>query len=267
MEIGFEFLKTLKNFDQIAFFRIVVIIVIGWALIRLVERIFPIADARLPGRFRLNLLHWAPVFRLLIILTVIVSIIPLVIKPTANNLLIFFGAIGIAVGFALKEFINSIIAGVLAVYERPYRPGDWVEIDGIYGEVRSMDLRTLKIVTPDDTQVLLPHKKIWDTPILNASSGKRDLQCMAHFYLDPEHDPSVVKLKLHDVALSSSYVNLNRPIVIVMEEHPWYSHYKIRAYPIDGRDQFQFITDLTMRGKNVLRSAGIKSAAPCSRES
>lgn len=214
----------------------------------------------------MNLLPWTPVFRLFIILVVIVSIVPLVIKPTVHNLFAFFGAIGLAVGFALKEFINSIIAGVVAIYERPYRPGDWIEIDGVYGEVQSMGLRTLKIVTPDDTQVLLPHKKIWDTSIFNASSGKRDLQCTADFYLDPEHDSSVVKLKLHDVALSSSYTNLNRPIVVVMKEEPWFSHYKIKAYPIDSRDQFQFITDLTVRGKQGLIAAGIRPAAPYRRE-
>ena len=37
-----------------------------------------------------------------------------------------------------------------------------------------------------------------------------------------------------------------------MREKPWGTHYRLKAYPIDGREQFNFITDLTVRGKAAL---------------
>jgi len=39
------------------------------------------------------------------------------------------------------------------------------------------------------------------------------------------------------------------------------THYRLKAYPIDGREQFLFITHLTLRGKAVLRRLGIESTA------
>jgi len=38
----------------------------------------------------------------------------------------------------------------------PYRRGDWISIEGTYGEVKSIGLRAVEIVTPDDTMVVIP---------------------------------------------------------------------------------------------------------------
>ncbi len=58
------------------------------------------------------------------------------------------GFIGVGLGFALKDYAGSLIAGTVSLYENRYRPGDWVSIDGAYGEVQSINLRTLSILTP-----------------------------------------------------------------------------------------------------------------------
>ena len=47
---------------------------------------------------------------------------------------------------------------------------------------------------------------------------------------------------------------------MVAEEQPWGTLYRLRAYPIDARQQFRFITDLTVRGKAELIRLGIAFA-------
>jgi small conductance mechanosensitive channel len=183
---------------------------------------------------------------------------PLIIKPTLQNFLAVFGAVGIAIGFAFKDYISSLIAGAIAIYEQPYRLGDWVKIEDVYGEVRSMGLRAIQVLTPDDTLVTIPHAKIWNTNIHNANCGKRDHLCIAEFYLHPEHDASLVRQKLLDVALTSPYLQVKRSVSVVVSEEPWGTHYRIKAYPVDGRDEYQFISDLTVRGKAALAEMGAK---------
>jgi small-conductance mechanosensitive channel len=152
--------------------------------------------------------------------------------------------------------VSSIIAGIVAVYERPYRTGDWVKIDDAYGEIRSMGLRALEIVTPDDTVVSIPHAKLWDSNIYNDTDGGTTLLCVANFYLQPNHDAARIREALGDVALTSPFLSLERPVVVVLSEKPWGTHYRLKAYPIDGRDQFQFVSDLTVRGQIVLAALG-----------
>jgi small conductance mechanosensitive channel len=148
----------------------------------------------------------------------------------------------------------------VAVYERPYRVGDWVSVDGAYGEVISMNLRALRLFTFDDTVVTIPHIKIWGNNIYNANDGKRNLLCVAHFYVDPNHDAALVRQKLHDVAQTSPFLDLDHQIRVIVQEQPWGTHYQLKAYPLDGRDQLLFISDLTVRGKAALTKMGVKPA-------
>jgi hypothetical protein len=63
---------------------------------------------------------------------------------------------------------------------------------------------------------------------------------------------------LRKVALTSPYLHISRPISVIVREKPWGTHYRLKAYPIDGREQFNFISDLTVRGKAAL--AGLEVA-------
>jgi len=48
------------------------------------------------------------------------------------------------------------VAGLVTVLENTYQPGDWIEVDGAYGEVKSMAGRAIHLVTADDTEVIIP---------------------------------------------------------------------------------------------------------------
>ncbi|MDI6854198.1 MAG: mechanosensitive ion channel [Deltaproteobacteria bacterium] len=250
--------KVLRDINQINFVRIFIIIIGAWVVMRMVERAVPWLAERLGGRFRLYILPSIPVMRLLIINVALILLVPTIIEPTLQNLAAIFAALAIALGFAVKDFGSSLVAGIVAIYERPYRPGDWVKIDRAYGEVKTVGLRAMRLVTPDDDTVTIPHLKFWDTNIYNANDGRRDLMCVTDFYLHPHHDGALVRRKLRDVALTSPYLNHERPIVVVLKEEVWGTHYKVRAYPIDCREQFQFISDIAVRGKAALLEMGVE---------
>jgi len=252
--------QVFNDLNQINFVGIAEIFVVSWVLIWLVRNLLPWLANRVPGRLRVYLLPSVPVIRLLILIGAIVIIVPMVIKTSLQNLVAILGLTAVALGFAFKDYISSLLAGIVAVYERPYRVGDWVTVDGAYGEVISMNLRAIRVFTFDDTVVTIPHIKIWEKNIFNANDGRRNLLCVAHFFVDPNHDAGLVRQKLHDVALTSPYLDINHQIRVIVQEQPWGTHYQLKAYPLDGRDQFLFISDLTVRGKAALAKMGVKPA-------
>lgn len=256
--------EILHNLSQANLIQVVMIVVGALLIIALSHYLLPWLAKRSSGGFRRFLLALAPAMRMLIVLVAIALIIPHVVEPTFENLVAFLGALGLALGFAFKDYVGSLIAGVVTLYEMPYRPGDWIEVDGTYGEVRDINMRTVEIVTPDDTVVHIPHMKIWDQPIFNANDGGQNLQCVADFYLHPHHDAAQIRQALYDVALTSAFLQIEQPIKVSVSDKPWGTHYRLKAYPIDLSQQFSFITDLTMRGKAVLISLGVEfaSAAP-----
>lgn len=230
-------------------------------LIAIGTRFLPWLANRVPSRFRFYLLASVPALRLAIIVVAMAMISTHLIEPTIENLVALLGAVGLALGFAFKDYASSLIAGVVTLYEAPYRPGDWIEINGTYGEVKAINMRSAEIVTPDDTVVVIPHMKMWDHLIFNANDGGQNLQCVADFYLHPRHDAAQVKHALHHVALTSTFLQLEQPINVIVLEKPWGTHYRLKAYPIDPRQQFHFITDLTIRGKAALNGLGVEFAA------
>lgn len=217
------------------------------------------AETARPHR-RLTILCIVPIARLLIRAAAILVIVPLLVEPTVRNILALSAGLGLALAYTLKDYGSSYVAGLVTVLENTYQPGDWIEVDGAYGEVKSIAGRAVHLVTADDTEVVIPHSRLWSTSIFNSSSGNRSLLCIANFYLHPDHDADAVREKLTEVAASNSYRAADTSVTVIAMEKPWGTHYRLKAYVRESREQFLFITDLTIRGKDILRQMKIRFA-------
>lgn len=253
--------SILRPLNEIDLVGLLLVLLGGWAFVTAIEWAAPRLALHLRPRLRFAILPWVPATRLLVILLVVVTATSMLVQPEQGALFAVLGSLGLALGFAFKDYVGSLIAGVVVLFERPYSVGDWVEIDGVYGEVMAMGLRTIEVVTPDDNRVAIPHARIWDSPIRNATDGKRELQCVVNFYLRPKHDSEVVRSALRDVALTSPYLSLAHPVLVLVEERPWATQYRVKAYPTDGRHQFHFASDVTVRGRSELARLGVRRAS------
>lgn len=240
---------------------ILVLLVAGWILTSLAQRYLPRFADRLPARTRSRLLSTLPGASVILnLLLILVSLTILIASYETASLISLVGAAGLGIGFALNPLASGIVAGVMAIYEQAYRTGDWVRVGDDYGVVKSIGLRSFKIVTPDDTEVTIPHGRLWNDNIANANSGSPEHLVVAEFFVAPNHDAALARQKLRDVGVTSPYTQLNRPVVVVLGEQPWGTRYRLKAYPIDGRDEFQFISDLTVRGRAALAEIGAEPA-------
>lgn len=252
--------KLLNDFQEISFLKIALIIALAWVVVYAARKLLPYLAERGPSQTRLYLLGAVPVIRLLVMVMAILWIVPLIFNVTFQNFLVIAGAASVAIGFAFKDYVSSLIAGIVSIFERPYRSGDWVQIGEDYGEIRQMGLRGMTIQTPDDNAVVVPHSRLWTDNISNSNDGAQTLQCVAEFFLAPDHDAAVIRAGLADVALTSAFLHYDLPVVVVLKEEPWGTHYKVRAYPFDMRDQFLFISDMTARGKTRIYELGARPA-------
>ena len=255
-----QIVRIFKTPDLNTIVEVAVILVGAGVVIHLLQHLLPWIANRLHGRKRLHLLASVPFVRLLIILKALALIVPRLIEPSIQNMVALLGTVGLLLGFAFKDYASSLIAGIVAIGEKPYRNGDWIKIDGVYGEVRHVGLRAVEVVTPDDTVVVIPHGRLWTEPVHNANDGGPRLMCIADFHLHPEHDAARARQLLWDVALTSPYLHFSTPVAVIVHERPWGTHYRLKAYPVDGGQQFRFITDMTVRGKAALQGMGVRFA-------
>lgn len=251
-----------NTIDRAAVLELAFIAIAALMVIVASQRALPWVANRLHGRVRHYLLAAVPLLRLLVIVVAIALALPVIIEPSLGNMVALFGAAGLAIGFALKDYASSLIAGVVSAFEQPYRPGDWIEIGGHYGEVVHVGMRTVALVTVDDDYVTVPHLKLWASAVRNANNGNPTLQCAASFRVHPEHDAARARAVLEDVAMTSPYLCFNEPVIVAVCEETWGTHYIIRAYPVDPRQQFRFVSDLTARGRASLSRIGAHPLLP-----
>jgi small-conductance mechanosensitive channel len=218
-----------------------------WALRVLVDKV----SERVPRRFRLAIKQSVPFLKGLVLVVVVIYLIQLFIRLSDADLLALTGTIAVALGFAFKDYVSSIFAGIVMLFEGPYRVGDRVKIGETYGEVVDYGLREVRIRTPDDNTVTIPHNVAWTDALSNANTGQLEAQIVTDFYFAHDVDTDKVLQILYQAAYSSRYTQLKLPVVVIMEEEPWATHFKLKAYPMDARDEFVYKTDLIFRAKQA----------------
>ena len=114
---------------------------------------------------------------------------------------IFTGAFGIGVGFGLQNTINNFASGLILLFERPIRAHDILEVDGAFGEVTRIGMRSTSIRTAEEAEVIVPNSNLVAGKVINWSrlGRRRPVELVVHvvYGTDPE---SVVDLLVKTAA-------------------------------------------------------------------
>lgn len=140
-----KFDSMIREWESIDFVTLALVILCAWVLQALVRYSAHFISKLLPARARPYLLPWIPVFRLGILITALGTGAPLLIHPTRENMLAILGATALAIGFSFKDYISSLIAGIVILFEGTYRVGDWVDIGDQYGEIKKLGFRSVML--------------------------------------------------------------------------------------------------------------------------
>ncbi|NMF85594.1 mechanosensitive ion channel family protein [Nodosilinea sp. P-1105] len=249
--------ELIGNITVLTVINAILSLFLAYGLMTAVQALANWLSERVPRRFRLIIKQSIPFWKGIILLVLIAHIGNLFLDISEQNLLALTGTIAVALGFAFKDYVSSIIAGAVALFEAPYRVGDRVTIADHYGEVVSYGLRGIQLHTFDDDLITIPHNKTWSEAIVNANSGSLEAQVVTDFYVDHTADPQIITDILYQAAYSSRFAQLKLPIIVVMAEKPWGSHFKLRAYPMDIRNEPAFRSDILRRAKAALAEMGV----------
>ncbi len=134
----------------------------------------------------------------IILIGVVVALGVLNLDKALASVLAGAGVVGLALGFAFQDLASNLISGVgLAMNQRwPFKIGDLVETNEVFGVVKKIQLRTSTLETLDGKIVFLPNKQIYQSKVINHSAtGRRrvDVECGISYGDNLEKVTSVVK--------------------------------------------------------------------------
>ncbi|EPR41741.1 MscS Mechanosensitive ion channel [Desulfovibrio sp. X2] len=109
-----------------------------------------------------------------LVVAVVIPLDSLGVKLTA--LTVFSGAVGVGVGFGLQKVIANFVSGLIILTDKSVRPGDVIEVGGVYGWVTDLRARFATVLTRDGTHFLIPNEELITNRVVNWSYGKPDVR-------------------------------------------------------------------------------------------
>lgn len=119
------------------------------------------------------------------------------------------GIVGIAIGFAAKDTLANLFAGLFIMVDAPYKIGDFINLGtGERGRVTEIGIRSTRILTRDDIEITIPNSVIANAKIVNESGGPYEKQ-RVRVTVGVAYGSDIDKVRevLMDVAISNENVH------------------------------------------------------------
>lgn len=171
------------------------------------------------------------------------------------------GLLGAAIGFGLKDLLADVVGGLVLVVEKPFQVGDKVAVGDQYGEVVDIGIRSTRLLTPNDTLVVVPNFNFFNEMVANANTSDAEMMVVVEFHLAPGADASRAADIVEDALVTSPYVYVSEdhPFTVLVEDDLYYRTITGKAYVNDLRNEHAFKSDVSERVLAAFRAEGIDS--------
>jgi small-conductance mechanosensitive channel len=179
------------------------------------------------------------------------------------------GVAGIAIGFAAKDTLSNLIAGVLLIIDRPFEIGDRIEVwsapagSATWGDVMDIGLRATKIKTTDNIVIIIPNNEIMKRDIINYTIISTNIRVRVN--IGVSYDANIEKAKelIIGVAGSLDWVSKEPPPKVVVRNFGESSvDLQLRVWIDDARRRMDTISHITDKIKAVFDKNGIEIPYP-----
>jgi len=179
------------------------------------------------------------------------------------------GIAGVAIGFAAKDTMSNLIAGVLLIIDRPFEVGDRIEVwsapagSATWGDVIDIGLRATKIRTTDNIVIIIPNNEIMLRDIINYTIISEKIRVRINIGIAYDADLQKAKKAILKVAQTTEWVADDPPPKVVVRNFGESSvDLQLRVWIQDARKRMDAIDHITDRVKESFDAEGIEIPYP-----
>lgn len=183
-----------------------------------------------------------------------------------GKIAIVAGALSVGIGFGLQNVVNNFVSGLILLFERPIRKGDWIVVGATEGIVKDIQIRSTRIQTFDRSDVIVPNSELISNQVTNwvlsSETGRATIPVGVAYGTDTA--------KVRDILLAIAEENENvvksgsvpKPRVLFRAFGDSSLDFELRVFLRSVESRLSVISEINFAIDKVFRDEGIEIPFP-----
>ena len=180
-----------------------------------------------------------------------------------TKLTIMLSALGVGIGFGLQNVVNNFVSGLILLFERPVRVGDFVELGEKWAEIKKIGLRSTTVQTFDQSDMIIPNADLVNNTVTNWTLSNRRVRITIPVGVAYGSDVSKVMETL--IACANACSNVAKapaPQVLFLNFGDSSLYFELRAWIHHAEERLSVNSELHQEIDRSFREANIEIAFP-----
>jgi small-conductance mechanosensitive channel len=180
-----------------------------------------------------------------------------------SSLTIFASVLGVGIGLGLQGIAKEFISGLVLIFERPIKVGDFVNVGDLMGTVERISVRSTEIRTLDEVSIIIPNSRFLEGEVVNWTHHSPVSRLKLPVSVAYGSNLTIVRCALIDAAKEHADV-LSEPAPRVLFEGLGESglNFNLMVWIAEPPKQFRIKSDLYFRIEAILRHRHIEIPFP-----
>lgn len=157
----------------------------------------------------------------LALVRLIIIVVGVLLAVTASGipmdrLTVVLGALGVGIGLGMQNIVNNFVSGIILIFEKPFRIGDYVELADKKGKVQDIGIRSSKMLTPQGSEVIIPNGDLLSGRLVNWTLSNDYLKTEILFKVPVDTDLEAVNKVIEQEISKSANIIKNLPPEILI---------------------------------------------------
>jgi small-conductance mechanosensitive channel len=180
-----------------------------------------------------------------------------------SKLTLLTGAFGVGLGFGMQNIVNNFMSGLILLFERPVRVGDFLEVGDVNGEVTKIGFRSSTLHSAEGADLIIPNANLISQQVINWTLSGTRRRVFLRFHVAYGNDPERVRdLLLATAAGHPDVLKVPGPMALFLGFGESALQFEVRFWSPDSVVAPELKSDVALRIAAALRDAGIEVPFP-----
>ncbi len=180
-----------------------------------------------------------------------------------SSLAIIAGALSVGIGFGLQSIVNNFVSGLILLFERPIKVGDWIVVSSGEGTVKRISVRSTEIETWDRSSIIVPNSELISSSVTNWTHKDRWTRLIMPIGVSYDSDPRKVIEVLEGVIKENKKImRYPEPFIYFVGFGDSSLDFEVRVFMRETSERLPTLNELRIAAFEAFRDAGIEIPFP-----